>query len=232
MHLFAHKNKSYPILFLLIVLFNSCNLVNSSGKIDEGTISYDIVYLQDEKTNPIISILPTTMTFKFKDGYSLQKIEGWWSVFQMTGITDRNDDKRIATLKIMNDKYYFETNLKGQGFGFDEMNNLKVVPTDSEKIIAGYKCKCSNVFIGDSVKPIFSVYYTNDINLDNPNCNNPFGMINGVLMQFQMTFQKIPMILTAKKVVKEDISDDEFKIPTGYVKVSREKMQTVISNLM
>ena len=112
------------------------------------------------------------------------------------------------------------------------MPGIRIENADSTKTIAGYLCKCSNVFIGDSAKPSFSIYYTEEIKLDNPNCNNPFNMINGVLLEFQMSFQKIPMRLTAKKVIKEEIPEDEFKVPEGFSKVPMAKMQEVISNLM
>lgn len=220
------------VAILLLVFTLSCDIAGFSGKLDEGNIEYDILYLQDEKDNPLISLLPTTMTFKFKDEKSIQKIEGWMGIFQMAGIADRENDKRTAILKIMNEKYYYQTTMNGSPFGFDEMPGIQIKPSDSTKTIAGYLCKRSDVFIGDSLKPVFSIYYTNEIELSNPNCNNPFNMIDGVLLEFQMSFQKIPMKLTAKKVTKEEINDDEFEIPEGFAKVPKEKMQEVISNLM
>jgi hypothetical protein len=222
------------VIAFIISLFviQSCNVITYKGKIKEGTIIYDIVYLQDDKANPLISILPTTMVFKFKNDMSSQKIDGWMGIFQMTGIADRDEKKRIAILKIMNDKFYYETDMNGPGFGFDEMKNIRAINIDSVKTIAGLSCKCAQIYIGSSEKPAFTVFYTDKIKLNQPNCNNPFSMIDGVLMQFQMSFQKIPMLLTARKVVSEEVSDDEFRIPDGYSKVSRDKMQAVISNLM
>lgn len=217
---------------LLSVIVNSCEITGFSGKLNEGSIEYDIVYLQDEKQNPLISLLPTTMQLKFKNDLSVQKIEGWMGIFQMAGIADRENNKRDAFLKIMNEKYYYETTMDGSPFGFDEMEGIRIEPSDSTKTIAGYLCKSYDIFIKDSAGCVFSVYYTNEIELSNPNCNNPFNMIDGVLLEFQMSFQKIPMKLTAKKVVKEDIPDDEFKVPEGFAKVTKEKMQEVISNLM
>ena len=223
----------FSFVFIVLLIFSfSCNVSDFSGKLSEGTIEYDIVYLQDEKDNPLISLLPVVMTLKFKDDLSIQKIEGWMGIFQMAGIADRGNNKRDAILKIMNEKYYYETTMDGPPFGFDEMPGIRVVPSDSTKTIAGYLCKCSNIYIGDSIDPVFSVYYTNEIQLSNPNCNNPFNMIDGVLLEFQMSFQKIPMRLTARKVTKEEIPDEEFVIPEGFSKVSKDKMQETISNLM
>ena len=97
MQLSAFRFFGFVFIFLLIVSL-SCNMSGFSGKIDEGTIEYDIVYLQDEKDNPLISLLPTTMSLKFKDELSIQKIEGWMGIFQMAGIADRGNNKRDAIL--------------------------------------------------------------------------------------------------------------------------------------
>jgi len=53
-----------------------------------------------------------------------------------------------------------------------------------------------------------------------------------MLLEFQMSFQKIPMHLIAKKITKEEINNDEFNVPEGFVKVPKEKMQETIQNLM
>lgn len=223
--------RAINLIFIFLLTFTlSCNLANFSGKLDEGTVEYDIEYLQDEKDNPLISLLPTTMTFKFKDSKSIQKIEGWMGIFQMAGIADRDNNSRQAILKIMNEKYVYQTTMDGPNFGFDEMPDFKLKPSDSTKTIAGYLCKRYDVLVNDTVK--FSLFYTDEIELKNPNCNNPFKMVDGVLLEFQMAFQKIPMHLVAKKITKEEINDDEFNVPEGFVKVPKEKMQETISNLM
>lgn len=214
------------------MIAHSCHVNSFSGKLNEGTIEYSIQYLQDEKQNPLISLLPTSMTFKIKNNNSIQKIEGWMGVFQMAGIAKRDDDYKAAYLKIMGEKYVFETVMTGPSFGFDDYKKMKLLPSDSSKIIAGYKCKAYDVYLNDSAKAAFTIFYTNDIKLDNPNCTNPFKEVKGVLLQYQMNFQKIPMKLIAKKVIKEEISDDEFLIPDGFQKVSKDKIQEVINNLM
>ncbi|HOU99002.1 MAG TPA: hypothetical protein PLP65_09170 [Bacteroidales bacterium] len=214
------------------LIFHSCSVDSFSGKLSEGTIEYDMIYLQDEKENPLISLLPTTMTLKIKENNSIQKIEGWMGVFQMAGIAKRDDNYKAAYLKIMGEKYVFETTMDGPSFGFDEYKNMKLEPCDSVKTIAGYKCKAYNVFLNDSAKAAFTIYYTDEIHLDNPNCNNPFQQVKGVLLDYQMNFQKIPVHIQAKKVIKEDIADDEFIVPDGFQKVSKDKIQEVINNLM
>ena len=217
-----------------VLLFVACENVQElfSDKIDEGFIEYEITYLQDERENPLISLLPTTMQYKFKDNVSVQKIEGWMSIFVMAGIADRNANQSFALLKIMNEKYVYETTMDGPSFGFDDMPPFTLQETDCTSVIAGMPCRKYNVkFESDTIQG-FSIYKTDMVKLENPNCNNPFPMVNGILLEWQMSFQNIPMRLKATKVSAEEVLDEEFEIPAGYEKVSREKMQEVISNLM
>ncbi len=223
----------YWITFVIILfILNGCKTDVFSGKLKEATIEFDMIYLQSEKENPIISLLPTTMTLKIKDNNSIQKIEGWMGVFQMAGIARRNENYKSAYLKIMGEKYVFETTMDGPAFGFDEYPKMKLVPSDSIKIICGFKCKAYDVFLNDSSSAAFTIFYTDDIKLDNPNCNNPYYEVKGVLLEYQMKFQRIPIYLRATKVIEEEIPEDEFVVPDGFKKVSKEKIQEVINNLM
>jgi hypothetical protein len=217
-----------------LLALSGCNNIQElfSDNMDEGIVEYDIEYLQDERQNPLISLLPTTMQYRFKDNVSVQKIEGWMSIFAMAGIADRKNNKSLAMLKIMNEKYVYETTLNGPSFGFDDMPPFEMVPSDCTKVICGITCKRIDIKFNNDTVPDFSIFFTDKIKIDNPNTHNPFPQLNGVLLEYQMSFQKIPMRLVAKRVASEEVLDEEFEVPAAYVKVGREKMQEVISNLM
>jgi len=217
----------------IILIFYSCKNSFFSGKVDEGTIQYDIVYLDDSKSNPLISLLPTEMTLKFKKNNYITKIEGWMGIFSMAGIYNVTKQTNSALLKIMNEKYHYETDLNGEAFGFDPMPAFKVEQTSVTKVIANYNCKKALIkFEDNSVWKDFEIYYTDEIGLDNPNKNNPFSEIKGVILDYRMSFQKIKMSLIATKIESIEVPDEEFDIPVGYSKVPKEKMEEVISNLM
>jgi GLPGLI family protein len=225
------KLKIFFILFSLVLLF-SCDSSFFSGKLSEGMIEYDIKYLEDEKSNPLISLLPTTLQYKFKDNSYFQGIEGWMGIFSMAGIYDKKNNKKSALLKIMNIKYFYQTDLNGPTFGFDSMPQMKIEKTNETKLIAGYECKKAKIIVNNEQWTTFDVYYTEDIEIESPNENNPFKELKGVLLEYRMSFQNIKMELIAKKVEKIDIPDEEFDVPSGYEKVSREKMEEQIKELM
>ena len=218
-----------PVFFLLLF---SCDSNIFTGKLDEGVITYEITYMEDPKENPIIGLLPTSMTVKFKDNNTIQKIEGWMSVFTMAGIAKRKEDLNAAYIKIMGKKMYYETTLDGPSFGFDEMPGIELIETEETKEIAGYTCKKVTVSFPESSGGTFDIYYTNDIKIDQPNLHNPFREIDGVLMEYQMIFLSIHMILESSKVQDTEINDQVFESPRDFNEVPREEMQDCLNSLL
>ncbi len=220
--------KHLVLLFIVAFVINSCN-IQLGGKFDEGIIEYDLKYLEDENKNPIISLLPTTMSFQFKDNNCIQSVEGWMGIFKMGGIYNNDEQITTAFLKIMADKYIYQGN---SAFGYNEYPDMKIEFTDETKEIAGFKCKKVNIIIPDSEIENFSVYYTDKINLENANLFNPFKEIPGVLLEFQYEMFDITTSLTATRVEQIEITDETFDLPVGFKNVSKEEMEEVINNLM
>lgn len=221
--------KKAAILILIILSFWSCNSDLFSGKLKEGVINYKVEYLDDENEKPIISMLPTEMTIKFKKGYSIQEVEGWMGVFRMAGIRHIKDESKTALLKILADKYLYSVKGGQDAFGFDPMKDKKIEYSTETKIIAGYNCKKATV-TWDTLK--FDVFYTEEIKIQDPNWNNPFGEIDGVMLQYQVDMFGIKTKITAESVENIDIDDEAFDIPDDYKNVSKKEIEDVINNLM
>jgi len=215
----------YIFLFFILIAFYSCDkfFVN-----DQGVITYELKYLEDEKDKPVISLLPTEMEFYYKDDNTCQKVEGWMSIFSIIGISDFKTGTKYALLKIMADKYMYKSS-GSTAFGYEPMEGKKIEFTDEIKEIAGYKCKKAIVkYKGDE----FDVYYTDKIKIKNPNWNNPYKEIKGVLMEYQISMFDIKTEIKAVKIENNEVDDGVFVVPDGYNEVTKQKMEDVINNLM
>jgi len=221
--------KRLIIIITVLTLFTACDSSIFSGKLNEGTIDYKLEYLDDANEKPIISLLPTEMKIQFKKGYYLQSVEGWMGIFRMAGVNDVKAKKKSALLKIMNKKYLYQVDGNSEGFGFNPMKDKKIELTNETKEIAGYKCKKANITWNGYN---FSIFYTDEIRIDEPNWNNPFPEIDGVLLEYQYEMFDIKTKVTATTVKKEDIADETFEIPAGYKNVSKKEMEDVINDLM
>ncbi|MBN2683205.1 MAG: hypothetical protein JXR58_11905 [Bacteroidales bacterium] len=206
----------------------------SKGSVSQGMIVYEITYLQDESENSLISLLPDSMIYKYKGNSIVQIIEGWGKVFTMMGIVDYEAGTNSALVKVLGKKYHFESPLSSEErFGFDPLNGMKIEYVDETKEIGGFQCKKAVVHFTDTIltSPI-ELYYTEDIKIEKPNRNNPFEEIQGVLMEYQMSFQKIPMVFKFKYIEKIKVDDSEFKVPDDFEKVTKDEMQQFINTLI
>ena len=225
--------KKATIIILIFLSFWSCDSGIFSGKLKEGVINYKIEYLDDENEKPIISMLPTEMTIKFKKGYSIQEVEGWMGIFRMAGIRHIKDDTKTALLKILADKYLYSIKGGQDAFGFDPMKDKKIVYSKETKLIAGYKCKKANVTIknkkGDEQKML--VYYTEELKAPYPDEDFDIG---GIVLQTEILLgdedddEALTQITTAIEVKKGKVKKKEYAIPAGATKIEKEKFMQML----
>ena len=222
--------------YLLIWVFFTLIFVNcdeSGFQISEGIIEYKIHYLDDAREKPIINILPTTMTFSFKDDNTLGVIEDFMGFFSISNIINIDLGKSFTLVKIGTKKYIYEGELGKQNFAYEEMKNIKINFVNQTKEIAGYIC---NKAIGSCAafdyEPMF-LYYTYDIAIETPNISTAFEDIDGVLLDFQLRLNTFNMRMTADKVKRTKISEKKFLPPEkGYTKVSAEELQELMSDFI
>ena len=113
-------------------------------------------------------------------------------------------------------------------FGYQSVTNVKLAFTEKVKNIAGYDCNHALAVFPNSVDTV-EIYYTDQLDIKNPNSNNPYRNINGVLLQFSVKLAGINMMFKAKRVIGVEIDMKNFDIPTGYKEVSKEEMEKIVN---
>jgi len=68
--------------------------------------------------------------------------------------------------------------------GFDAMSGIEIRKTNRTEVICGFNCKNAEVTFPSDRKKVYQIWYTNEINVRNPNNATPFSEIDGVLMSF------------------------------------------------
>jgi GLPGLI family protein len=229
--------KRYLIFYYLIFALTgllfihvSCTNEPNTQKISQGAIEYDIEYLDDERENPLIMLLPREMVTTFSDNSTHTLIEGVFGTFKMTYISNYQEKKNYTLLQIMDKKYVYQTNMDSLAFGYQYMGNINFKFTDKQKKIAGYKCNHAILNFPDSQKKPIEIYYTEGLDLKSPNQNNPFREINGVLMEFTVKLMGVNMKFRTKKVTSKDVKLDLFNIPKGFKRVSLQEMEKIIKD--
>ena len=220
--------KSTYFLLLILLLFGC-----GRAGMNEGQIKYDVTFNEEEmKANSVIELLPTEMIQVFKKGSSKCKLEGFMGMFLTAMISNTKTKTNSYVFKVLGNKNYCQTAFGDKMLGFDSMPGIHLKKTLEKKEIAGYKAKKVKVTFDDpKIKP-FDIYYTDEINIENPNRGNPYSEINGVLLEFRVKMKGITMNIKAKEIVNKPIKDSEFEVAEGFKKVSPPVLDSIILQIM
>ena len=216
------------VLFVLIVSVNSCTESNTSKKIKEGEIEFEIEYLDDERENPLISLLPKKMITVFKNNSTHSLIEGFWGTFKLLYITNFNKGQNITLFQILDKKYMYLADTTAVPFGYSSASDVELIFTEKNKNIAGYGCSHAMAVFPNS-KDTIQLYFTHQLGIKKPNLNNPYKMINGVLLEFSVKLLGINMKFNAKRISKKKVDSNMFNAPTGYKTVSKDEMEKIVN---
>ncbi|MBK8806904.1 MAG: hypothetical protein IPO21_09755 [Bacteroidales bacterium] len=215
-------------ILLALVQFTGCM---SSGE-DEGVLKYQIEYDEEEKkNNSVISLLPNTMSYYFKDGSS-KSMMSFIGFFLAAYISNSETKENTILFKLMNEKYYCSTKHGEPTIGFDEFPNMVLEETKETKEIMGLKAKKVHVTFKDNSLAPFDLFYTTDLNVENPNWNNPYRDIKGVPLDFRVKLMGISMHITLREVKFEEVKFEEFSIPEGYNKTTPEELYKTIKGIL
>jgi GLPGLI family protein len=223
------KNIWFILLYASLIISASCGTDNNG--FTEGTIEYNITYLNFEKDNLLINVLPETMITSFKNDNTATKIEGFFGIFKICNIYRSDNNTNITLLKMMDKKFIHQGEVKNSSHNYKGMTGMTIKYVDETKTIAGYKCFKALAYYPDTTKAPVILYYTKDINVKHPNITNPFSQIDGVLLEFQLEMSNIQMKLVATKVTNGAVSEEEFVAPPGFKNVSQEVMEQELNKL-
>jgi len=227
----------YYLRFLFLFLsfacvFGSCKQFTDTKFISEGTIEYNITYLESED-NAMKDVMPKTMTLIFKDDKMAIDLTGGFGLFKATWVSDFDKRSFLQMVKIMNQKFAIMLDSNTVNEMNDKLPKLKVEFLDDTKKIANYHCKHAKINFENPKYPSFDIYYTNEINIKNPNWSTQFKAIDGVMLEYQMKRYNIEMKFTAKKIISakdEPIDNTIFERPADYKLISREHMDELLSS--
>ena len=221
--------------FIVTVILLSLLLLNSCRKPDEreeGEILYTISYLDNKIQSVPSQSLPKELVVKFKDDYYLSDISGMFGYFKITNIINHRNSSNLTYLQVLDKRYYYQGEMNELSPGFSKMPEMIIEYGNEVKNICGFECKSAIISFPSSDMKSFTVYYTNEILIKNPNSSNPYVNIDGVLLEFHLNLSRVEMKLTAKNVSFKQISSKEFKNKPNFKKVPREFITTVLDKIM
>lgn len=198
----------------------ACEEKTTTSKISEGIIEYKAAPVNPKSS--LSMMFPDKMTVKFKNDYTLAELDAGVGAMHIAFLSDPNKrtftnmvsflDKKAAVLDssaIRTRNYY--------------LPDYTVTETKETKKIAGYTCKKAILKFADK-SPDMEVWYTNELQVNQPNWSNAFYKIDGVLMDYRLRKFGLELHFTANSVMPAKIDSTVFTIPADYKMISEDEL--------
>jgi len=202
----------------------------SLGKFDEGEIHYKIIYNNPGGTIPI-DLMPNTMIVKFKNNRRIMEITAPIGNNGIFNYIDPDEEIMSTYVKFLNIKYYFEGETGSSTPGIDPMKNLRLEKTGQVSNISGLNCKHVLARIPGMDRD-FDIWYTDEIDIDDPNNSTPFSKIDGILLNFFYKMGDMIVEFEASNVYERPVPDKDFEQSDKFLRISKEDMDNFISKMM
>lgn len=218
----------YVVIFSLVLVLGGCSggLLNSTVK--EGVIKYDITYQDQANSTLGNALLPSEMELFFRKDLIMNRFQGAMEMYGFSYITDWENNANSLLFQIKSSKYLYQTPASQVPLGLEGMGAIEVQELEGTKQIAGYDCKKAKLIFNNGQKPV-KIYYSDKIQFDEPNLNNLFGKIDGVLFEYRFKINSLDMTFCASEVRKKNLPNDFFQPPPDAEKVNKRIMQNLLS---
>lgn len=209
------------VLFLAIwAVVSACTDETNKKRISEGVIEFTATPVNTKSSMSMM--FPKSMTVKFRNNYTLAELEAGIGAMHISFLSDPKKktftnmvsflDKRAAELSeadvIKRNRY---------------LPDYTVTETKEKKLIAGYNCQKAILKFSDG-SPDMPVWFTNDLQIDNPNWSNAFYKVNGVLMDYSLKKFGLELHFTASAVKEAQLDSTMFTVPADYQMISEDEL--------
>ncbi len=198
--------------------------------IDEGEIHYKIHYVDRNAVLPD-DLMPDNMVVKFKNNKILMEIISPIGNNGVYNIIDPENKEIRTFFRVMGMKYYYMGTTNEIPPGIDPMSDMNIEYTEQVSTILDFECRKAIISLpGRDFN--YELWYTNEIDIDNPNLSSPFENIDGVLMNFFFLMGDIIVEFDAQAIYIRDVPDKDFEKKENYRRIDRKSMDDLIVSMM
>jgi GLPGLI family protein len=180
----------------------------------------------------MVNLLPDRMQMYFNRGAYVNELSTVGGLFKNRFLVNQQDKSMLHQLKVFKKKIetgYDENEVEKQ---LQALPQLTIIETQSTDTIAGLVCKKAIGVFDNISLPEMEIWYTQEINLDNPNWCTQFHGLNGVLMQYEVEQLGIRMRFRAISVQNLESVEEQLEPEPGYESVSVDELKIELEQLV
>ncbi len=215
--------KTFCVPIFIGVIISTSSYAQEKAKAFEGTITYGVSVESEELKPEYKARVPNELKMTFKGTKSrVEQISPAGSTIILADAETM--ESTILFNHIMVKKMAVKSSKEDMEKALTELPEMKINILDETKEIIGYKCKKAEIVQGENT---LIVYYTDALEVSNPNWSNQFKDIKGVMLEYTQFTGGMTMKYTAKSVEKQNVNDSVFTIPDDYKVMTNEEFRSM-----
>ncbi|MFC2091020.1 hypothetical protein ACFLT1_09630 [Bacteroidota bacterium] len=201
---------------------------NIVRELEAEHISYKVSYMEKMAGDIPTRMLPDMMEAYYTKRYIKTSINGFFGQFSLVQIADLRKNTVTTLLNFLGSKVAYQGKNGEIPAGIVPLDNPTCTLTQDTLSISGIHSKKAII---ETDNDQFTIYYTEELDIRNPNLTTPYYFIDFVLSDFRVQLSVLKMRLILDNHEQIAVEESQFQIPEDYTLVSRTAMESIINNL-
>lgn len=204
---------------LCLSTFGGCNSGLLQSRVKEGVIEYALTFPDYDPNSLMAGMLPEKTTVSFTKDQQVAELSAGMGVFRTTLVADNKSQQGDYHLSVLSKKIVAHLQDRDMALFTRENEALTIMYTDQTDTVAGFPCKKAVAIFQDIHQPEVDLWYTDAIQMENPNWFSPFKEIPGVLLRYEIVQNGMRMQLDAVSVTPGPVEASKFTVKNDHEKV-------------
>ncbi|MCB0768902.1 MAG: hypothetical protein KDC00_00665 [Flavobacteriales bacterium] len=223
----------YLMLSALVTPFLSgCGTGLLSPKVDEGVIEYALSFPDYDPDGIMAGMLPERTTVTFSSDKQVAELSAGMGIFRTAMVTDNKAKAMDYHLSLMSKKMVAHM-LPRDLLVFNKDSGIPTILfTNDVDTIAGYPCKRAIAVFSKIDQGEIDLWYTDRIDMKNPNWFGPFADVPGVLLRYDVVQYGMRMRLDAISVQPGKVDPALFEVKADHDAVPAEVLHHELAEVL
>jgi hypothetical protein len=229
-------NANYTKFLLLSALtapiLSGCGTGLLTPKVDEGVIEYALSFPDYDPNGIMAGMLPERTTVTFANNMQVAELSAGMGIFRTAMVTDNKAKAMDYHLSLMSKKMVAHM-VPRDLLVFNKDSGIPtIIFTNEVDTIAGYPCKRAIAVFSKIDQPEIDLWYTDRIDMQNPNWFGPFADVPGVLLRYDVVQYGMRMRLDAISVQPGKVDPTKFDVKEDHDAVAPDVLHHELAEVL
>ncbi len=217
-----------------IALFSGCgsNFSFLEDRVTEGVIEYALSFPDYDPNGLMAGMLPERTTLTFNGEKQVAELSSGMGLFRTTMVTNDLEQVMDYHMSLMSKKIVAHMKPSDLGLFNPDASPVTIIRTADIDTIAGYPCKRALAVFDAVDQREIELWYTDRIEMKNPNWFSPFPEIDGVLLRYEMIQYGMRMRLDALSVTPGEVDPSKFIVKPEFQSVPATVLHSELAEVL